>query len=107
MSKLKLRPGTILPSDEEDAKIRKAAKSDPDTMLLEDENIKLFPYSQLKTLRRKGRPVTDCPKVSVNIRYSPEVVDAFRATGSGWQTRMNAALKDWLRKHKPEDVKIP
>ncbi|EDW2053706.1 BrnA antitoxin family protein [Salmonella enterica subsp. enterica] len=107
MSKLKLRPGTILPSDEEDAKIRKAAKSDPDTMLLEDENIKLFPYSQLKTLRRKGRPVTDCPKVSVNIRYSPEVLDAFRATGSGWQTRMNAALKDWLRKHKPEDVKIP
>ncbi|EOV0284151.1 BrnA antitoxin family protein [Salmonella enterica] len=106
MSKLKLRPGTILPSDEEDAKIRKAAKSDQDTMLLEDENIKLFPYSQLKTLRRKGRPVTDCPKVSVNIRYSPEVVDAFRATGSGWQTRMNAALKDWLRKHKPEDVKI-
>ncbi|EIZ5131375.1 BrnA antitoxin family protein [Salmonella enterica] len=107
MSKLKLRPGTILPSDEEDAKIRKAAKSDPDTMLLEDENIKLVPYSQLKTLRRKGRPVTDCPKVSVNIRYSPEVLDAFRATGSGWQTRMNAALKDWLRKHKPEDVKIP
>ncbi|EIS3028554.1 BrnA antitoxin family protein [Salmonella enterica] len=106
MSKLKLRPGTILPSDEEDAKIRKAAKSDQDTMLLEDENIKLFPYSQLKTLRRKGRPVTDCPKVSVNIRYSPEVVDAFRATGSGWQTRMNAALKDWLKQHKPEDVKI-
>ncbi|EBB5683215.1 BrnA antitoxin family protein [Salmonella enterica subsp. enterica serovar Newport] len=106
MSKLKLRPGTILPSDEEDAKIRKAAKSDPDTMLLEDENIKLFPYNQLKTLRRKGRPVTDCPKVSVNIRYSPEVVDAFRATGSGWQTRMNAALKDWLKQHKPEDVKI-
>ncbi|ENW5050134.1 BrnA antitoxin family protein [Salmonella enterica] len=44
---------------------------------------------------------------SVNIRYSPEVVDAFRATGSGWQTRMNAALKDWLRQHKPEDVKLP
>ncbi|HFW4798935.1 TPA: BrnA antitoxin family protein [Salmonella enterica subsp. diarizonae serovar 60-67:z35:-] len=106
MSKLKLKPGTIFPSDEEDAKLREAAKSDPDTMLLEDEAVKLVPYSQLKSLRRKGRPVSDCPKVSVNVRYSPEVVDAFRATGSGWQTRMNAALKDWLRKHKPEDVKI-
>ncbi|ECC4981312.1 BrnA antitoxin family protein [Salmonella enterica] len=107
MSKLKLKPGTILPTDEEDAKIRKAVASDPDTMLLEDDNVKFVPYSQLKKLRRKGRPVTDCPKIPVNIRYSSEVISAFRATGDGWQTRMNAALKDWLKKHKPEDVKIP
>ncbi|EHQ9284752.1 BrnA antitoxin family protein [Salmonella enterica] len=102
----KLKPGTIFPTDEEDAKIRKAVASDPDAMLLEDENIKLVSLNNLKSLRRKGRPVTDCPKVSVNIRYSPEVVEAFRATGNGWQTRMNAALIDWLKQHKPEDVKI-
>ncbi|EAY8153296.1 BrnA antitoxin family protein [Salmonella enterica] len=102
----KLKPGTILPTDEEDAKIRKAVASDPDAMLLEDENIKLISLNKLRGLRRKGRPVTDCPKVSVNIRYSPEVVEAFRATGNGWQTRMNAALIDWLKQHKPEDVKI-
>lgn len=102
----KLKPGTIFPTDEEDAKIRKAVASDPDAMLLEDENIKLIPFNKLKSLRRKGRPVTDCPKVSVNIRYSPEVVEAFRATGNGWQTRMNAALIDWLKQHKPEDVKV-
>ncbi|EBK3775979.1 hypothetical protein DKN36_02495 [Salmonella enterica] len=106
MPKLKLKPGTIFPTDEEDAKIRKAVASDPDAMLLEDENIKLIPFNKLKSLRRKGRPVTDCPKVSVNIRYSPEVVEAFRATGNGWQTRMNAALIDWLKQHKPEDAKI-
>ncbi|EAS2063840.1 BrnA antitoxin family protein [Salmonella enterica subsp. enterica] len=102
----KLKPGTIFPTDEEDAKIRKAVASDPDAMLLEDENIKLISLNNLKSLRRKGRPVTDCPKVSVNIRYSPEVVEAFRATGNGWQTRMNAALIDWLKQHKPEDAKI-
>ncbi|EAN2416614.1 BrnA antitoxin family protein [Salmonella enterica] len=102
----KLKPGTIFPTDEEDAKIRKAVASDPDAMLLEDENIKLVSLNNLKSLRRKGRPVTDCPKVSVNIRYSPEVVEAFRATGNGWQTRMNAALIDWLKQHKPEDAKI-
>lgn len=30
-----------------------------------------------------------------------EVVDRFRATGEGWQTRVDAALQDWLKKHKP------
>ena len=29
----------------------------------------------------------------------PEVVQAFRAGGDGWQTRIDAALKDWLRTH--------
>lgn len=38
-------------------------------------------------------------KEHVAIRYSPEVLNAFRATGPGWQTRMNEALKDWLRTH--------
>jgi uncharacterized protein (DUF4415 family) len=27
------------------------------------------------------------------------VIDAFRATGKGWQTRMDEALKEWLREH--------
>jgi uncharacterized protein (DUF4415 family) len=38
-------------------------------------------------------------KEQVAIRFSPEVLAAFRATGAGWQTRMNDALKDWLRTH--------
>jgi hypothetical protein len=35
------------------------------------------------------------------MRYDPEVIEAFRAggKGKGWQTRMNEALKDWLRTH--------
>lgn len=36
-------------------------------------------------------------KVSVTVRLPPEVVEAFRATGDGWQSRMDAALADWLR----------
>ena len=35
------------------------------------------------------------------IRLSPEVVAPFRATGDGWQTRLDAALKDWLKTHTP------
>jgi len=28
-----------------------------------------------------------------------DVLEAFRATGKGWQTRMNAALREWLKEH--------
>jgi len=54
--------------------------------------------------RRAGRPVGSVkasPKVSTTIRLSPDVVQAFRAAGDGWQTRIDAALKDWLRTHSP------
>jgi len=40
-------------------------------------------------------------KEQVAVRYSPDVLAAFRATGAGWQTRMNEALRDWLRTHSP------
>lgn len=40
-------------------------------------------------------------KVSTAVRLSPEVVQAFRADGEGWQTRIDAALKDGLRTHSP------
>lgn len=38
-------------------------------------------------------------KVAVTVRYSAEVLAAFRATGPGWQTRMNDALREWLETH--------
>ena len=40
-------------------------------------------------------------KERITIRLSPEVVKRFRATGDGWQTRVDAALQDWLKSHKP------
>ena len=50
--------------------------------------------------RTKTRGANRAPvKEQVAVRYSPEVLSAFRATGAGWQTRMNEALKDWLRTH--------
>jgi uncharacterized protein (DUF4415 family) len=56
------------------------------------------------TARRAGRPVGTTKaeaKQAVTVRYSPDVLAAFRATGAGWQTRMNDALKDWLQTHSP------
>lgn len=40
-------------------------------------------------------------KQATTIRLSPEVMAAFKATGTGWQTRIDNALKDWLRTHSP------
>ena len=52
-------------------------------------------------LVRRGRPRAQSPKLALTVRYDADVVEAFRATGKGWQTRMNAALKDWLKTHSP------
>lgn len=44
--------------------------------------------------RSPGRPLAENPKVPVSIRLDKDVVDHFRATGEGWQTRINSILRD-------------
>lgn len=92
----KLKPGTILPSPEQDAAITAAAMSDPDATPYTDTE-----WEAVKPTLKRGRPLAAVTKERITIRLSPEVVQAFRATGEGWQTRMNAALKDWLKTHSP------
>ena len=50
-------------------------------------------------LKPRGRPPAEVVKDRITIRLSPDVTAAFRASGDGWQTRIDAALKDWLRTH--------
>lgn len=50
--------------------------------------------------RMRARPIAST-KQTVKLHLSPEVVAAFKATGPGWQARINDALKDWLRTHSP------
>lgn len=52
-------------------------------------------------LIRRGRPKTAQPKQALTVRYDADIVAAFKATGKGWQTRMNDALRDWLKTHSP------
>ncbi|MCK0507945.1 BrnA antitoxin family protein [Aromatoleum anaerobium] len=49
----------------------------------------------------RGRPRAAVTKERITIRLSPDVVQTFRATGDGWQTRVDAALRDWLKTHSP------
>lgn len=91
----KLKPGTVVPTPEEEAAIERAARADPDARPLTDEE-----WAQVLPTVRVGRPKSTQPlKVPTTIRLSPEVSAAFRATGPGWQTRIDEALKEWLRDH--------
>lgn len=55
--------------------------------------------------RRRG-PSTKPHKIAVSIRLSPDVLAAFRATGRGWQPRVDAALKEWLNTQGSIRVKV-
>jgi len=83
-----------------DAEIRHNADS-PRTTISDWEGAALkqggVEAGHAKTRGPNRRPT----KEQVEVRYSPEVLAAFRATGRGWQTRMDEALRDWLKNHSP------
>ena len=62
-----------------------------------------LPGALLKKLNARG-PQKAPTKERITIRLSQEVVQRFRDTGDGWQTRVDAALKEWLKSHKPASV---
>ena len=52
--------------------------------------------------RTRGRPVGSVQattKTPVKLRLDPDVLEALRATGRGWQTRVNDALREWIKTH--------
>ena len=55
--------------------------------------------AELLKPKKSGRPRTETPKIFTGIRLDADVLEAFRTTGKGWQTRMNDALKEWLKEH--------
>jgi uncharacterized protein (DUF4415 family) len=69
-------------TDEEDAALTKAALEDsPDA----------FNYNSPR--RRPGRPLAEATKTPVSIRLSSDVLDYFRSTGPGWQSRIDETLR--------------
>ena len=59
-----------------------------------------LPNSLKRKLGVRG-PQKSPTKERITIRLSHNVVQRFRATGEGWQTRVDTALQDWLKKHNP------
>ena len=46
--------------------------------------------------RRRGRPAGS-DKTQIALRVDNATLEAFKATGKGWQSRMNQALGVWVR----------
>ena len=50
-----------------------------------------------KTLVKRGRPKSAAPKQAVKLRLDADVLEALRASGEGWQTRINDSLRAQLK----------
>lgn len=85
----------VMPSKEEDAAITAAALSDADNLPWTDAQL-----VTLKLHRPRGRPFGSGTKKQVTLRLDSDVLESFKVSGDGWQTRMNDALREWLKSHK-------
>lgn len=72
----------VLPNEEEEAAINAGISADPDTFEVTDVQFK----------KMRGRPIGS-NKTLVHIRLDNDVLEKFKATGTGWQTRMNEVLR--------------
>jgi uncharacterized protein (DUF4415 family) len=92
MSKQSKHVAVRIPTVEEDKAITTAANADPDAQPLTPKQLKaMVPARSLR-----GRPPSPNKKQLVSIRYSPEVLDYFKATGDGWQSRIDGVLKQYV-----------
>lgn len=62
--------------------------------------LKELPASLQRKLRGQRGPQKAPRKVQTAVRYDADIIEAFKAGGPGWQTRMNDALRDWLKTHR-------
>ena len=81
----------ILPTREDDASITAAALNDPNAQPLND--------AELARLRpARGRPVVTVKRPMLSMRVDPDVLAYLRASGKGWQTKVNALLRQALER---------
>ena len=91
----KLKTGTILPTPQEDAEIIAAGHLDADDAPLTEAQ-----WQAAGPLVRVGRPPSTRPlKVPTTIRFDADVLAALKASGKGWQTRVNEAMREWIKSH--------
>ncbi len=101
----------VMPTDAEDAEINRGIAADPDAHELSaDEMRQMRPVRDTLAgrigapaaetlLKRRGRPPAEVTKEAVSLRCDRDLVNAFRSTGEGWQTRINEALREYATSH--------
>ncbi|MDX8458538.1 BrnA antitoxin family protein [Mesorhizobium humile] len=88
-------------TDAEEAEIQRQIAADPEDGEATDEQLaQAKPFAEVlpelfESIRRsRGRPALEKPKQVVSIRLDQDVVRKFKATGKGWQARINEVLKN-------------
>jgi uncharacterized protein (DUF4415 family) len=92
----------LLNTPEEDARITAAAEADPDARPYTEaewqEALPRLKFGRPPTGR--GRPPLAAPKKApVTLRLDVDVLAALKATGKGWQTQVNDAMREWVKTH--------
>lgn len=49
---------------------------------------------------KRGRPPKSELKEHINLRVDADILKTFRATGKGWQSRINEALREYVKTHR-------
>ena len=89
----------LAPLTDEEGEVRELTTADFKNFRPAEEI--LSPLLMAKLAARKRDSQKPPNEESVTIRLSHDVLEKFRATGKGWQTRLDAALRDWLDTHTP------
>lgn len=85
----------VVPTPAEDAAIDVGMAADPSTFELTHETV-----ARMQRLRKAGRPRLDAPKEMMTMRVDADVLKSIKASGEGWQTRVNALLRDAVKNGK-------
>ena len=92
-------------TDAEEATIQAGIAQDPDNPELTDEQLaslrpasEVLPPALFSALVKRGRPFSVNKRVQVTLRLDPKAVARFKATGRGWQRRINEAVVDGASK---------
>jgi uncharacterized protein (DUF4415 family) len=105
----KLPPDIHWPTDEEEAEINRGIALDPDNPEMTDQDWRrMRPASEvvpgLVEAQRRGRPrvgrprIGEVPKIHIGFRLSADVVAGIRATGRGYNARVEKVLRAALAK---------
>ena len=95
---------TMRPMTDEEGEVRTLTAADlalfhPASEVLDPE---LYEGLVAMNKKRGERGAQKKPlKVPTTIRFDADLLDALKASGKGWQTRVNDAMRDWLKTHSP------
>lgn len=107
----RLKPDRLKPdrmpllSEAEETALQHRMAVDPDARELTPDELgrmrparEVLPPALFAALARRGRPRSAAKRIQVTLRVDPTILDAYKAGGPGWQTRMNAALAQGIER---------